>query len=366
MSQKQLILPTGLDFPQTVGQISRAFDERIRDGRLEGYRPVSTGYGALDDVLGGGFLSGSLILLGGRQNVGKTIWALQAARNVAKGGNVACVVCYEHSEIHLFHRLLCMESYLACRCTSSRSTPDGPAAVTVADIRDAVIDSVAGSTLPHGREREAFSTQALQAVLKAHPSARSAWHSVGDYMDRLLVVRGHPIKSTLSVLRIYAEWLQQEWPDRPVVLFIDYLQKVPYSLDSARSDKERQVILVTEGLKNVALDLNIPVVAVAAVDPEGLKREEPRVEDLLGGSAVKYEPDVAVMMIRRWRDGERRISFVVGKNRAGPTDIEVVYQLMGEHFCFHPEAAVIRHCDRDRVQEEGLRVPRASLEGSDR
>jgi len=108
-----LIFPTGLRFPQPVGEISREFDGRIRSGRLEGYRPTPTGFAALDQVLGGGFLSGCLLLLGGRQNVGKTTWALQAARNVALGGGTGCLVCYEHDEVRLFHRLLCMESYLA-------------------------------------------------------------------------------------------------------------------------------------------------------------------------------------------------------------------------------------------------------------
>jgi replicative DNA helicase len=348
MSREQLILPTGLDFPWTVGQISREFDQRIRQDRLEGYRPVSTGYGALDEVLGGGFLSGCLILLGGRQNVGKTIWVLQAARNVARGGNVGCVVCYEHSELHLFHRLLCMESYLAARSMAQRPLPGGCTPVTLADIREAVLRAVPRKGRGRTHRVEISSTQGLQALLNAHPAARLAWDNVGEYLDRLLIARGHPVKSTLNVLRIYAEWLQQQWSDRQIVLFIDYLQKVPYSLDSVGMEKERQAVLVTEGLKNLALHLGIPIVAIAAVDPQGLKRDEPQVEDLLGGSAVKYEPDVAIMMIGRWREEERRIGFVVGKNRAGPTDVEIIYRLVGRHFCFHPQAAAVRHHGQDQ------------------
>jgi replicative DNA helicase len=330
MTQQELILPTGLRFPQAVGEISREFDARIREGRLEGYLPISTGFEDLDEVLGGGFLSGCLLLLGGRQNVGKTIWVLQAARNVAAAGGIGCVVCYEHDEVHLFHRLLCMESFLA--------NEEDESAVTLTGIREAVLKATAVGDAPSTQDAgaEAPFIQGLQAVLQAHPSARRAWDkNVASYLDRLMITRGHPVKTTLNVLRTYAQWLQQQEPGR-AVLFIDYLQKVPFSLDSWGMDPDRQVILVTQGLKDLALEFGIPVVAIAAVDPEGLKRDEPRVEDLLGGSAVKYEPDVVLMMLPHWEEGRRDVGFIVAKNRAGPTDVELLYSLVGPHFCFAP------------------------------
>ena len=335
----QLILPTGLHFPQPVAEISRQFDARIREGRLEGYLPIPTGFAELDEVLGGGFLSGCLLLLGGRQNVGKTIWTLQAARNVALAGYTGCLVCYEHDEVHLFHRLLCLESYLAAG--------EGEDGVTLKGIREAVLHAVPGATGGPGYGKSAPFTQGLQAVLQAHPPARQAWdESVAGYLDRLLLTRGHPVKTTLNVLRTYATWLSQEHPGQ-AVLFVDYLQKIPYSLDSRDLSPERQVILVTQGLKDLALEFGVPVVAVAAVDPEGLKRDEPRVEDLLGGSAVKYEPDAVIMMLPRWHEDKRDVGFVVAKNRAGPTDVELVYPLVGKHFCFDPECVAVQPYTRD-------------------
>jgi len=147
------------------------------------------------------------------------------------------------------------------------------------------------------------------------------------------------------VLRTYAAWLQREQPGR-AVLFLDYLQKVPYSLDSRDMPPDRQVIMVTQGLKDLALEFGIPIVAVAAVDPEGLKRDEPGVEDLMGGSAVKYEPDVVIMMLPHWGEGKREVGFVVGKNRAGPTDVELTYRLVGPHFCFDPQVTSVQEYTR--------------------
>jgi replicative DNA helicase len=346
---RQLVLPTGLHFPQSVGEISREFDARIREGRLEGYLPIPTGFAELDEVLGGGFLSGCLLLLGGRQNVGKTIWTLQAARNVALAGYTGCLVCYEHDEVHLFHRLLCLESYLAAG--------EDRGGVTLMDIREAVLRAVPGATGGPGYGESAPFAQGLQTVLQAHPGARRAWDgAVAGYLDRLLITRGHPVKTTLNVLRTYATWLSREQPGR-AVLFVDYLQKVPYSLDSHDlpergrfGESQTDVILVTQGLKDLALEFGVPVVAVAAVDPEGLKRDEPRVEDLLGGSAVKYEPDAVIMMLPRWHEGKRDVGFVVAKNRAGPTDVEVIHPLVGRHFCFAPDATAVQPYSRGGEQ----------------
>jgi replicative DNA helicase len=339
MPPHKMVLPSRVKMPATVGEVSKEFEARIREGRLEGYRPISTGFPELDRVLGGGFLSGCEMLLAGRQNVGKTIWVLQSARNVALSGDYSCVVCYEHDEVHLFHRLLCMESYLA-------AGPDE--AVTLMDIRQAVLAAVEDMTRPLDAGEPATYVQGLQAILEACPGARKAWvEGMVEYLDRLFIVRGDPVQTTLKDgLRPYARWLHEEFPGR-AVLFIDYLQKAPLSLDSQDMDPDLQVIRVTQGIKDSALDYGLPIVAISALDPEGLKREEPGVEYLLGHSAVKYEPDVVILMQPHWAGGKRDVGFIAGKNRAGPTDVEVVYRLVGQHFCFDPTPVEVRDWARE-------------------
>src|SRR5436853_7048875 len=88
---------------------------------------------AADACLGGGLRAEDLCLVGGMQNVGKTIFALQVARNLAAAGDVLpIVVCYEHGPDTLLHRLLCLESV---------DDPDGPNphGVTRATIEKAVL-----------------------------------------------------------------------------------------------------------------------------------------------------------------------------------------------------------------------------------
>ena len=62
-------------------------------------------------MIGGGLRKTELILLGGAQGIGKTIATLQIARNVAmRPDQYAFYLSYEHTETHLMHRLLCLES----------------------------------------------------------------------------------------------------------------------------------------------------------------------------------------------------------------------------------------------------------------
>ena len=78
--------------------------------------PLPLGFSPLDDLLNGGLRPGELMIIGGAAGVGKTIFGLQLARNVAlrqavsgtQGG--AMYVCFEHDQAHLTMRLLCLES----------------------------------------------------------------------------------------------------------------------------------------------------------------------------------------------------------------------------------------------------------------
>src|SRR5689334_22595423 len=74
----------------------------------EGVR-FPTGLHPLDYVLRGGVRPGDLALMLGRPGVGKTIMALQWARNVAMHGRDAIYVCYEHNPDTLLQRLIGLE-----------------------------------------------------------------------------------------------------------------------------------------------------------------------------------------------------------------------------------------------------------------
>ncbi len=111
---------------------------------------------------------------------------------------------------------------------------------------------------------------------------------------------------------------------------MDYLQKVPVPFMGVELSAEKQIRIVTEGLKNLAMAHHVPIVAVAASDAEGLKSSQVRFQDLWGGASVQYEPDVAVMLNR---GSEKRVEMSVEKNRVGPTGT-VELELLGRSFTF--------------------------------
>lgn len=316
---ERLVLPAGLGFPRTLLEVSVEFDTHIKTGKLSGYKPIPTGFEPLDTYLGGGLVPESLILVGGPPGVGKTVFVLQTARNIAAmakdNKTAACVVCFEHGETYLYHRLLCMESVSGGNSTG----------LTMDDIRHAALTN-------NGAE------PGLESLLQAFHMAREAWSRIVQYWERLYLIKGHPIKTTLNVLDTYLTYLRNQFTS--VVLFVDYLQKVPVFSPGMELTPERQIRTVTEGLKNLALAHTVPIVAVAASDAEGLKGGRVRFEDLWGGSSVNYEPDVAVMLNptdEGTPDGSIEVMFSIEKNRLGPTRVEFRHVMRGQHLVFNPE-----------------------------
>lgn len=302
-------LPVGLSYPKTAFEVSIEFDEHLKNASAKNLLPIPTGFAELDKILGGGLHPESLMLVGGTPGVGKTIFVMQAARNIAaRGDAIACVVCFEHSEVYLYQRLLCMESALDGNIEN---------AITLNEIL-AVMEEEGPS---------------LETLLNRSSSARDAWERFVTYWEQIYFVKGHPSKTTLKVFDNYLSHLKTR--GERVVLFVDYLQKVPVPFTGVELTPEKQIRIVTEGLKNLAMAHHIPIVAVAASDAEGLKNERVRFQDLWDGSSVQYEPDVAVMLNRGVKENEVVMS--VEKNRMGATNESRSYNLVGRNFLFLPK-----------------------------
>lgn len=180
-------------WPQDLTEVTGDFDRRLRSGDLESYRPTPLGFPEIDASLGGGLLSENIALVGGMQNVGKTILVTQAARHAAATGDVLpIVVCYEHSPLELLHRLLCMESV----------APDGPRpdGVTREAIQSAVLAYY--DAHPDPRERERLN---LQWILERVPGADRAWERMAPYLHRLWLVQGDGMDTMVETLGEYVK-----------------------------------------------------------------------------------------------------------------------------------------------------------------
>ena len=322
-------LPIGVSYPRSVYDVVTDFNRRLRDGKLS-YRPIPTGFTPLDTYLGGGLQAEDLVLLGGPQGVGKTVAVLQMARNIAQAGHaLAIVVCFEHSEIYLLLRLLSMESV-----EIRDGAMDG---MTRRALRDAILRAMeahdAGST------HDKFDI-GLEWVLANIPGAERAFNQIARYWQRLHLVRGSSRSTTVEVLETYIEKAREEGY-QDIVLFVDYLQKVPYRppIGAPDPDATQRIGHVVGGLKDVALGTGVPIVAVAASDEAGLRSGKVRLADLLGPSLVQYECDVGIIQNPHdvGADGRQTVLWTIEKNRSGPTGVAMIFKLEGRYFYFDPQ-----------------------------
>mgnify|MGYP002609097816 FL=1 len=76
--------------PVTINQVTADDEERI-----------TTGFGELDRVLGGGVVPGGLILVGGDPGIGKSTLLLQVCRNMSNNGKKILYISGEESQTQI-------------------------------------------------------------------------------------------------------------------------------------------------------------------------------------------------------------------------------------------------------------------------
>ncbi|RME45407.1 MAG: hypothetical protein D6796_10540 [Caldilineae bacterium] len=328
--------------PRSLKQVLAEADQMVVKGELDEYLPIPTGFDQIDRVIGGGLRKTELLLLGGRQGIGKTICALQMARNLALNeATYAFYISFEHTEVHLLNRLICMESI----DPASDSNPHG---LRLKDLHNIVVSA---------RAREWVRKEGrvgLYQILSQNPKTRPAMETISRYADRLILMKASPAVTTLTSIRDMARRMAEATGGK-LVLFIDYLQKVAIYPERATSESEKVTIIV-EGLKDIAMTVNIPVVAIVAAEREGLKARRLHMFHLRGSSALDYECDIAIIMNNKFQILSKDhiaynpykseayrdwVVFTIEKNRAGRAMIDVEFQMRPQYFAFNPKGNIV-------------------------
>ena len=313
---------------QTTAEVLEQLDTRLKSHEETDVRSVPTGFDVLDDILGGGLHPGELLLLGGPPGVGKTIAALQWARQLARRGETALFVCYEHEPTTLLVRLLGLE------------IGEGGGDEKLAQGLTALLAE--GDATGRG----------LDELLRDHPSGSQALERLRSYADRLVMVRASGAHTTLE--QIDELMREHSAAGTTSVLFLDYLQKIPMQPEPA--EEAEKVTRTVEGLKDLALEHHMPVVLLSAVDSEGMRASRLRLFHLRGSSAIAFESDVVVMMNSkekavakvhltydpvRARDFRNWVVFSIEKNRGGPNLLDLEYDKDFAHFRFDPDGGIV-------------------------
>ena len=271
--------------------LSEAFD-RIDElhkggGKLRG---VTSGFPDLDKLLAG-FQKSDLIILAARPSMGKTTLALDFARYAATKSNVPVgLFSLEMSKEQLVDRMLCAEAGVDLWKMRTGRLSDRPEDSDFPKIGHAM------------------------GVLSEAPI----------YIDDTAT-------SNIMMMRTKARRLQAEHGLGMIV--VDYLQ-----LMEGRSNVEnrvQEVAEITRGLKAIARELSIPVIALSQLSRavENRERKIPQLADLRESGSIEQDADV-VMFIYRPAMYDRDIDPLkksaaeihVAKHRNGPTgQVELIF-----------------------------------------
>ena len=242
--------------------------------KASGLRGVPSGFKDLDNMLAG-FQASNMIVLAARPGIGKTALALNIARHVAVEEKTPVgFFSLEMSKEELVDRLL---------------------------IRQAEIDAW---KLKTGKLEEDDFTKLSEAM-----------GALGDVAEAPLFIDDTPAASVLE-MRTKARRLQVEHGLELII--VDYMQLVR---GRQRENRVQEVSEISMGLKNLARELKIPVIAVSqlsrAVEVRGGAR--PRLADLRESGSIEQDADVVVFLYREDEENPENITLEIAKHRNGPT-----------------------------------------------
>ena len=316
---------------ESLSSVLEQADYRVRAGSHAAARVWPTGFEVLDTHLSGGFRSGELVLIGGPQGLGKTTWALQVGRNVARSGRAVLMFSFEHDLQTLLIRLVALEAGLL-------GGPEAPSLNRVRQTFEAA-DGLTGSLA----ERLADTDGGAKAI-----------EVVQEYSDRLVLHRSTGSSTGVEEIKDAITKVREETGQLPLVI-VDYLQKV--HVPGNIPEEEERVTQVVEALKDLALDEDVPVLAIVASDKAGIQQgKRMRVNHLRGSTALAYEADTVLILNDKYDVVARHhLVYNVGnverfrhwavltieKNRNGQAGADLEFYKRFEQGRFDPEGRIV-------------------------
>lgn len=266
---------------ETFAHIDRLHD---RQGRLTG---LSSGFYDLDDLTLG-FQAGEMIVLAGRPSMGKSSFALNVTAHV--GIELKQAVAFfslEMSKQQIAQNMLCSRAQVSGHQLRKGVLPDRK----LADLTDAA----------------------------------------GDFQNTEVFIDDTPGMTPLDI-RAKARRLKLRHDIALVV--VDYLQLLEVRGRSRDVSREQQVSEISRGLKALARELNVPVLAVSQLNraPEAREDHRPRMSDLRESGAIEQDADVVLLIHREGvydpAKNPKEAVLVVAKQRNGPTgEIPLTFNL---------------------------------------
>ncbi|SME89731.1 replicative DNA helicase [Pseudobacteriovorax antillogorgiicola] len=255
------------------------------DGSLSG---VTTGFNDLD-ALTGGLQPSDLIILAARPGMGKTALVLNVATNAVLAGKSVVVFSLEMSKEQLMARVLSS----VARVDSSR--------LRKGDLSDEEQDR-----LMEGARR------------------------IYECKDAL----GIDETPGISLMELRSRCRRFHKENGVDMIIIDYLQLMSGSSQAKSESREREISEISMGLKNLAKELGVPVIALAQLNrgPDSRPDKRPKLSDLRESGSMEQDADMIFFVYRdEYYNPNSEMAgiaeLLVAKNRHGSlTTIKLAYQ----------------------------------------
>src|SRR5258708_4569176 len=140
-------------------------------------------------------------------------------------------------------------------------------------------------------------------------------HAMGQLAEAPLFIDDTP-GASLSEIRTKARRLQIEHGLKLII--VDYLQLIH---GRNLENRVQEVSEISQGLKNLARELKVPVIAISqlsrAVEARGSKK--PQLADLRESGAIEQDADVVMFIYREDAEKPEQVKLAIEKHRNGPT-----------------------------------------------
>ncbi|MBM09814.1 MAG: replicative DNA helicase [Magnetovibrio sp.] len=247
-----------VEFKETILKaIEIAEAAHKRESQLAG---IGSGFRDLDRLLGG-FHQSDLIIIAGRPAMGKTALATNISYNAAKdyletNGDEGAVVGFFSLEMS--------SEQLAARILSEQS-------------------NISSDRMRKGE----LSSEEFTRLVQASQSL----HKAPIFIDDTPAL-------TVSALRTRARRLKRQ--HKLSLIIIDYLQLISGSSNSRNDGRVQEVSEITRGLKTLAKELHVPVVALSQLSRQVENREDkrPQLADLRESGSIEQDADVVAFIYR--------------------------------------------------------------------
>ena len=268
---------------------SKTLAEIARENKLKYFverevKPLHIGFDKLDNLLGG-LEGGDMIVVGARPAVGKSALVTQITSNLAKQGKRIGFYNLEMQNKQVYERFVASES---------------------------------GIPLTRLRRANYFLGDEKERFEKAN-----------EYLEQSdnIVITSSGAK---SVGDIKAESRHMDYD----IIIIDYLQLLKADT-TYRGNRAAEVGEISRAIKNLAMELNIPIIALSQLNraSEGRETKEPSMAELREAGNIEQDASVIILMWNLDENDRSRKGCKIEKNRQGECG-KVVMKFNGDTMRF--------------------------------